>query len=527
MSDINNEVKFNIKNRTFNWNKKDYKDNKKEEALFHILTDKYFKDSFDLSLLDKGDNELNVITLKDIQQFLTNKDVQKKNITEEDVINFLNKMIKLNPTKEEKTMDYVESHYKDENGNPVMTDELKEMFGLEHQYNDVKDMTDSNKNVKSGLEVFDLNGDGKLDNLENQYIFESGLTYSNIDDLNNYLSRLEDSSNGDKSGVISSDKKQQIYNQLSDNQKQKMRDEFNNSKIKAENNNLVVNDSVKQLFKDTDKVSLNNVVDENGKIKKGLEIFDLNNDGKLDDTEKKFFTGGGIPFASNDADLTIENFVTSLKQLDKFGYVDDAGGNIENKIITNSDKNLLYKDIAGAFYMLENMKDFPPKTQQKFINALNNIHFVEHHTKYSTGAQSDGKISVAVKNMNNDEIASVLIHELTHYILTETTEMNPLMQEVETFYMEYKLYQQLSKKSDFIKKNNVSNNIIFSNMNYIRTVDELKEKYPNLDEKEIAVTAFLKTLYQSYNGRIWYDKMSESELKNAKYDNLGGILDMK
>ena len=31
MSDVNNEVKFNIKNRTFNWNKKDYKDNKKEE----------------------------------------------------------------------------------------------------------------------------------------------------------------------------------------------------------------------------------------------------------------------------------------------------------------------------------------------------------------------------------------------------------------------------------------------------------------------------------------------------------------
>ena len=177
--------------------------------------------------------------------------------------------------------------------------------------------------------------------------------------------------------------------------------------------------------------------------------------------------------------------------------------------------------------MLENMKDFPPKTQQKFINALNNIHFVEHHTKYSTGAHSDGKISVAAKNMNNDEIASVLIHELTHYILTETTEMNPLMQEVETFYMEYKLYQQLSKKSDFIKKNKVSNNIIFSNMNYIRTVDELKEKYPNLDEKEIAVTAFLKNLYQSYNGRIGYDKMTESELKNAKYDNLGGILDMK
>ena len=66
MSDVNNEVKFNIKNRTFNWNKKDYKDNKKEEVLFHILTDKYFKDSFDLSLLDKGDNELEVITLKDI-----------------------------------------------------------------------------------------------------------------------------------------------------------------------------------------------------------------------------------------------------------------------------------------------------------------------------------------------------------------------------------------------------------------------------------------------------------------------------
>lgn len=273
-------------------------------------------------------------------------------------------------------------------------------------------------------------------------------------------------------------------------------------------------------------MSLNNVVDENGKIKNGLEVFDLNNDGKLDDMEKKFFTGGGKPFASKDADLTIENFVNSLKQLDKFGYVPASDGSVENNIITNSDKNLLYKDIAGAFYMVENMKDFPQETQQKFINALNNVNFIEHHTKYSTGAQYSGKISVAAQNMNNDEVSSVLIHELTHYILTETTDMNPLTQEVETFYMEYKLYQQLSKKPDFMKKNDVSNNVIFSNMSYIRTVDELKHKYPNLDEKDIAVTAFIKNLYQSYNGRIGYDKMTESELQNAKYDNLGGILDM-
>ncbi len=526
MSDVNNEVKFNIKNRTFNWNKKDYKDSKKEEFLFHIFTNKSFENTFDLSLLDKGDEEYGVITSKDIQNFLLNKDIQKKNITEEDVISFLNKMIKLNPTEDEKILDYVENHYKDVNGNPVITDKLKEMFGLERKFNDIKDMTGLNNKVKSGLEVFDLNNDGELDDLENQYIFESGLTYSKIDDLNNYLSKLEGESNDNKSGVISSDKKQQIYNQLLEKQKQKLLEEFDNSDIKDENNNFVVNDSVKQLFKNTDKVSLNNVVDENGKIKKGLEIFDLNSDGKLDDIEKKFFTSGGKPFASNDIDLTIENFVTSLKKLDNFGYVAVANGSRENKIITNSDKKLLYKDIAGAFNMLENMKNFPQETQQKFLNALNNVNLIEHHTKYATGAQYDGKLSIAAQNMNDDEVASVLIHELTHYILTETTEMNPLTQEVETFYMEYKLYKQLSKKSDFAKNNEVGNNIIFSNRDYIRTVDELKEKYPNLDEKDIAVTAFLKNLYQSYNGRVGYDKMTENELQNAKYDNLGGILDM-
>ena len=75
----------------------------------------------------------------------------------------------------------------------------------------------------------------------------------------------------------------------------------------------------------------------------------------------------------------------------------------------------------------------------------------------------------------------------------------------------------------------LSSSLLYLLSNYldIYLFNKLKEKYPNLDEKEIAVTAFLKNLYQSYNGRIGYDKMTESELKNAKYDNLGGILDMK
>lgn len=524
MSDINNEVKFNIRNRTFAWNKKDYKDNKKEEFLFNILTSKFFKDAFNLSLLDKGDDDSGIITSKDIQVFLSNKDVKKKNITEEDVISFLNKMMKLNPTEDEKTMEYIETHYTNDEGKHIMTNELKEMLGLEHKFNDINVIKDKNNNVKSGYEIFDLNNDGKIDELEQQYILKSNLVLSDIGDLNNYLSKIENISTDENNGIISSDKKQLLYNQLVDEQKQKLRKELYNSNIKDDNNNLVINDKIKELFNNSDSVPLNNLVDKNGNIKQGYEVFDLNGDGKFDDKEKQYFSSGGKFLDSEHINLTIDNFTNAIKNLDKFGYVPSADNNIENNIITKSDKELLYRNIAGVFNMVENMKDFPQETQQKFIQALKDVNIVQHHTKYSTGAQLGGKISVDAKNMNDDEIATVLIHELTHYILSQTTDMNPLTQEVETFYMEYKLYQNLKTKPDFYDRNHVGNNVIFSNINYLRTVEKLKEMYPNLSEKDIAVTAFMEEIYDSYNGRLGYSSMTEEELKNSKYDDLGGII---
>ena len=169
MSEINNpkDIKFNIKDRNFSLKKNDFKNDSKELFLFDYLTDnkknKFFKSDdkvVSIHMLDQDEGTKGTITSKDIQIFLQDKKVQKKGITENDMVKFLNKMMKLNPTQEEKTQNELSQKYKYDNGNTVMTDEMKEMFGLERKQTIY---TDTNGQVKKGLEIFDLNNDGKID----------------------------------------------------------------------------------------------------------------------------------------------------------------------------------------------------------------------------------------------------------------------------------------------------------------------------------------------------------------------------
>ena len=163
MSEINNpkDIKFNIKDRNFSLKKNDFKNDSKELFLFDYLTDnkknKFFKSddkAVSIHMLDQDEGTKGTITSKDIQIFLQDKKVQKKGITENDMVKFLNKMMKLNPTQEEKTQNELSQKYKYDNGNTVMTDEMKEMFGLERKQTIY---TDTNGQVKKGLEIFDLN----------------------------------------------------------------------------------------------------------------------------------------------------------------------------------------------------------------------------------------------------------------------------------------------------------------------------------------------------------------------------------
>ena len=204
MSEINNpkDIKFNIKDRNFSLKKNDFKNDSKELFLFDYLTDnkknKFFKSddkAVSIHMLDQDEGTKGTITSKDIQIFLQDKKVQKKGITENDMVKFLNKMMKLNPTQEEKTQNELSQKYKYDNGNTVMTDEMKEMFGLERKQTIY---TDTNGQVKKGLEIFDLNNDGKIDDVEEAFIKSNNVSgYSNINDLKQYIKAL-DNVNGEQ-----------------------------------------------------------------------------------------------------------------------------------------------------------------------------------------------------------------------------------------------------------------------------------------------------------------------------------------
>ena len=528
MSEINNEeIKFNIKNRKFSIKKADFKENKKEQFLFDYLTNNSSNKTtksddkiVSINMLDKEEGSQGTITQSDINIFLQDEKVKKKDITQQDLVKFIDKMFKLNPTELEKAQNNLNSKYKNEAGKTIMTPEIKETFGLEYQ--DIsKEIADNDGKIKKGMEIFDLNEDGKIDEVEKTYQEKAGVgKFSKIDDFEKYLQNLDkdSSKDGNPTGIINKEGKHIVYEKTkAEITKQKI-EELEKLDIKDENNNNVITDEVKNLFKTNARVEFKDITDENGNIKKGYEIFDLNADGKVDDKEKGYFSSAGHSSQTHNENVDLSEFLKAIKELDMVGYDKNVGNNTENKTVTSQDKKAIHKLLESGVYMLDNMKSLPTELQNDFAKVLKEQCLYDNKRKYAVGTHT-GNIITVDDAISKPEIASVMAHELTHALLDN--KMSPLQQEVVTFFMEYKLYSEAKKNDadyfnqiDAPSKNGFKTIVI--DKKYMNFIDNMKKEHPEMSEKDIAVEAFLKYKFEYYNGH-YQEKVSEDYMRNLDY----------
>ena len=528
MSEVNKEeINFDIKNRNFSLKKSDFKENKKEQFLFDYLTkNNYNKLSKSdskyvaINMLDKEEGTKGTITQQDINIFLEDEKVKKKDITQKDLINFINKMYKLNPTADEKILNQV-SQYKDETGKPIMTPELKEIFGFEHS--DIsKKIADPNGNVQKGMEIFDLNNDGKIDYVEKDYQTKNGIgNYSKITNLYKYLEQLDknSTSSGEADSIITKEDKQKAYDKAKNELDVANHEKMENSSLKDENGNNIVTKEIKAQFNTNNKIAFKDIIDNNGNIKKGFEIFDLNGDGKIDNKEKGYFSAAGHFTDKSQETINVSEFLNALIELDKVGYVESAGNNIENKTITTQDKKALYKILESGVYMLENMKNFSPELQQEYADVLKEQCLYNDNRQNTVGRHIDNMIALDTESISKPEIASVMTHELTHALLDN--KMPALQQEVVTFFMEYKLYSEAQKNDpNYFEQVDAPSSTgiktIGIDKDYMNFIDTMKNEHPEMSEKDIAVEAFLKYKLKYYNGK--YQKpVSADYIRNLDY----------
>ena len=511
-----NNPEFKFKIRDFSFNKSDFKENKKEKFLFNYLSESLnFLEKLDMAKESKG-----VITSKDINIFLTNKEVQKNNITEDDVINFLNKLDKLNPTEE--TLTYSKMNFVDENNQPIINKDLKKYFSSETRYDFEfqKDFINQDGTIKKGFEVFDLNSDKKLDDLELDYIYQNTNVPKGYNQLNNYLSSLDNLDGSDN--IITKQAKQTLYQNLETEENKKLLNKLKNITIKGDFDKKLVTSEIINMFQNGNaNINFDEICDNTGRLKTGFEMFDLNGDFMLDNNEKAFFSSGGHPISDDNSKLSLKNLVQSIEMLDKIGFDKDYCENKADNIVTTDDKKNLYKMISASNEMLENITELPKELQEKYKNALKNIYLGDYTNSYAFGHTKDNTIAINCELANTTEISSILIHELTHYLLNENGMDASTMQEVETFYMEYKLYEHESKNPDYMKDKKsfhfgIESNVI--DMNYMNYVDKLKSENPNISDKELAVKAFINTHYDYYKGH-YMDVNSPEDLENLVKQN--------
>ena len=168
---------------------------------------------------------------------------------------------------------------------------------------------------------------------------------------------------------------------------------MNNFAIRDEKGEEVITKEVKELFKGKNgSISFDEITDSNGKVKKGLEVFDLNNDGKLDENEKSYFANGGHSELSKATKLTITDLTNAIEQLDKVGYT--GGGNPKDSEITTQNKQNLHKMLSSSSYMLENLGSFPEGLQDKFAKALKEKHFYETKQKDAIGVNTEDALKI-------------------------------------------------------------------------------------------------------------------------------------
>ncbi|MCM1265740.1 MAG: hypothetical protein NC200_06030 [Candidatus Gastranaerophilales bacterium] len=533
MSEVENKNRyiFNFTERKAQLKKSDFKEKSEKNIyeFFHqnsngkdFIPQGDFYNSF--KMFDFGDDSTNVITEEEITKFLQQAKSQDsimigsvkfktkmlKNITEEDFLRFFEKVTQLNPTSLEKIKTSLASGLKNENGENVFTDEILSNFQSEKDSININDFIDSENNIKSGYELFDLNGDGKLDDFEKSFLY-SNYNINGLTVLSNKFDEL-----GEKDGIVTSDEKLAAYNRLREQHYSRVLSDIDITSLKdSRSGDDMLTPEVRALFsQERTEISMDNLVDENGFIKKGYELFDLNGDKKLDDLERNYFSTGGKYINKGSNIITVENFAKILSQLDVFDGRHD-------EILTQNDRRTLYLYIQGAHQMLNSLEEFPEEIRSLYEQALVGISHLEiDKNPESAGFQRNGVIGI--KDENNQrtgkpdkfQVASVLIHELTHFIcghLSEDKKYPAITQEVQTFYMEHKLYDKMKSSPEFR----------FSQLKTDRAFYYLREENPEITELDIAKAVFMEEHFDWYNNH--YQNKDPNIIQNAEYRPIGEI----
>lgn len=351
------------------------------------------------------------------------------------------------------------------------------------------------------FKLLDLNEDGKIDNLE--YGFW-GSEYK--DSILKGLSKIDGESNDKK---ITSEEKNRIYQQLVDADNKKKYDTLSNMSLKDESGNEVITNEVKSLFSlQKLEISVDDLVDENGNIKTGLKLFDLNGDNKLDDKEKAYFTSKGKIVDSKDK-ITLGDFIVILDKLQLFDKSSDK--------LSSSERKLLYKYIDSAFLMMDGLEGMPDGVKELYEKALGTISVLGTKEQRTAGEYNDCEKSIRLSKHKGDKyyLASTLLHELTHHICHNFSDkkINSLAQKVQCFYMESKLQEQFTKMPGSTQK--------LTGEAYETKL--LKDNNPELSELDIAKFLFMKNHYEYYSK--YYNMQNDDYVYNTEYKDIGGYFE--
>lgn len=526
MSNLDNNVNersFNLNGRTVRINPDVFKEKTEKEIyqfFFKNSNNNFARTSKLLNPQDIINNKYNIDFEADSKNIITENEIKifvdkiksqnkkLKNITEEDLYKFLNKVIEYSPTYKENAIAQLQSStLKNEKGEKVISDEFVDLMLKTDFFLKTDDITDKNNNIKPGFELFDLNDDGKLDKLEIEHWNRIGIY--NINKNLNELVGL--SSDGE---ILTAENKMKLYKQLENKANDKAYNVLANNELYDENGNNIITQEVKNLFSINKKqITPEDLIDENGNIKAGLEIFDFNHDGKFDDIEKNYFVTGGKFVKTNSNSITVANFINALEALDLFDEAKDG------KLI-GKDKEVLYKYITATYQMLDGLENISPDVRDLYIQALLNVKSIHKHSGFDmAGYHAGGRIGITdFKSKNIANIMYTMIHELTHQLCHTLSdkEPNPLTQEVQTFYMEYKLYEQ-NKDNPLFTKPNADYQHVFLMNDY----ETLRKGNPDISELDIAKLAFMNNYYSTYTHE--YENCTPDLVYNGDYVEIGDI----
>ena len=118
--------------------------------------------------------------------------------------------------------------------------------------------------------------------------------------------------------------------------------------VKDENAELLIGDELKSNIDKNGQITINDIVDSDGKVKPDYRIFDLNGDGRLADNEFDWFAhGGAASFDKSATSISADNFKHSVEALDTLEV-----GSKPDGIITNQERVLLHSmlDAPEKFY---------------------------------------------------------------------------------------------------------------------------------------------------------------------------------